>query len=40
MTLPQLTYSHSDGRIEDKAKFIKGVMDRKATRQVARISGA
>jgi ketosteroid isomerase-like protein len=31
MTLPQLTYSHSDGRIEDKAQFIKGVMDRKAT---------
>ena len=31
MTLPQLTYSHSDGRIEDKAKFIDGVMNRKAT---------
>ena len=31
MTLPQLTYSHSDGRIQDKAEFIKGVMDRKAT---------
>ena len=31
MTAPQLTYSHSDGRIEDKAQFIKGVMDRKAT---------
>jgi ketosteroid isomerase-like protein len=31
MTLPQLTYSHSDGRIEDRAQFIKGVMDRKAT---------
>ncbi len=30
MTMPQLTYSHSDGRIEDKAQFIKGVMDRKA----------
>src|SRR4051794_1743783 len=30
MTLPQLTYSHSDGRIQDKAEFIKGVMDRKA----------
>src|ERR1044071_795259 len=30
MTLPQLTYSHSDGRIEDKAKFIEGVMGRKA----------
>ena len=31
MTAPQLTYSHSDGRIEDKAKFIEGVMGRKAT---------
>src|SRR3954469_12856607 len=31
MTLPQLTYSHSSGRIEDKAQFIKGVMDRKST---------
>jgi ketosteroid isomerase-like protein len=31
MTLPQLTYSHSDARIEDKAKFIEGVMARKAT---------
>jgi len=31
LTLPQLSYSHSDGRIEDKAQFIKGVMDRKAT---------
>ena len=31
MTLPQLTYSHSDGRIEDRAKFIDGVMNRKAT---------
>ena len=31
ITLPQLTYSHSDGRIEDKAKFIEGVMGRKAT---------
>ena len=31
MTLPQLSYSHSDGRIEDKAKFIEGVMGRKAT---------
>src|SRR3954447_8638349 len=29
MTMPQLTYSHSSGRIEDKAQFIKGVMDRK-----------
>ena len=40
MTLPQLTYSHSDGRIEDKAQFIKGVMNRKATLQVAGISGS
>lgn len=31
LTLPQLTYSHSDGRIEDRAKFIEGVMNRKAT---------
>ena len=31
MTLPQLSYSHSDGRIEDKEKFINGVMGRKAT---------
>src|SRR5438128_3986118 len=31
MTEPQLSYSHSDGRIEDKAKFIEGVMGRKAT---------
>lgn len=31
MTLPQLTFSHSDGRIEDKAKFIEGTMGRKAT---------
>ena len=31
MTMPQLTYSHSSGRIEDKAQFIKGVMDRKST---------
>ena len=30
MTLPQLTYSHSDARIEDKEKFISGVMGRKA----------
>ena len=30
LTAPQLTYSHSDGRIQDKAEFIKGVMDRKA----------
>ena len=31
MTLPQLSYSHSDARLEDKAKFIEGVMGRKAT---------
>ena len=31
MTLPLLSYSHSDARIEDKAKFIEGVMGRKAT---------
>ena len=27
----QLSYSHSDGRVEDKAKVINGVMTRKAT---------
>ena len=31
MTLPQLSYSHSDAHLEDKAKFIEGVMGRKAT---------
>src|SRR5436190_8081379 len=31
MTLPQLSYSHSDARLEDKAKFVEGVMGRKAT---------
>jgi uncharacterized protein (TIGR02246 family) len=31
MTLPQLTYSHSDGRIEDREQFINNVMNRKAT---------
>ena len=31
MTLPQLSYGHSDARLEDKAKFIEGVMGRKAT---------
>jgi hypothetical protein len=31
LTAAQLSYSHSDGRIEDKAKFIEGVMGRKAT---------
>jgi ketosteroid isomerase-like protein len=27
----QLSYSHSDARLEDKAKFVNGVMTRKAT---------
>src|SRR5689334_5267269 len=31
MTLPQLSYSHSDARLEDKAKYIEGVMGRMAT---------
>ena len=31
MTLPQLSCSHSDARLEDKAKFIEGAMGRKAT---------
>jgi hypothetical protein len=31
LTAPQLTYSHSDGRVEDKAQYINGVMTRKAT---------
>jgi hypothetical protein len=31
LTAAQLSYSHSDGRLEDKAKFIDGVMTRKAT---------
>jgi len=30
LRMPQPTYSHPDGRIEDKAKFIEGVMGRKA----------
>ena len=30
LTDEHLSYSHSDGRIEDKAKFINGVMTRKA----------
>src|SRR3954447_17596967 len=30
LTADQLSYSHSDGRVEDKAKFINGVMTRKA----------
>ena len=28
---PQLSYGHSDGRVETKAQFIDGVMGRKAT---------
>jgi len=31
MTMPQLTYSHSDARIQNKEQFIAGVMERKAT---------
>jgi len=31
LTVEQLSYSHSDARLEDKAKFINGVMTRKAT---------
>jgi hypothetical protein len=31
ITLPQLSYSHSDARLEDREKFIAGVMNRKAT---------
>ena len=31
LTAPQLSYSHSDARLEDKAKFITAVMNRKAT---------
>jgi ketosteroid isomerase-like protein len=31
LTLPQLSYSHSDARLEDRAKFIEGAMGRKAT---------
>jgi type II secretory pathway pseudopilin PulG len=30
LTAAQLSYSHSDARVEDKAKFIDGVMTRKA----------
>ncbi len=30
LTAEQLSYSHSDARLEDKAKFINGVMTRKA----------
>src|SRR5712692_5669112 len=31
LTVAQLSYSHSDGRVEDKTKMIDGVMARKAT---------
>ena len=31
LTADQLSYSHSDARLEDKTKFIDGVMTRKAT---------
>jgi len=31
LTAEQLSYSHSDARLEDKTKFIEGVMSRKAT---------
>src|SRR6266851_3002756 len=31
LTAEQLSYSHSDARLEDKAKFIDGTMTRKAT---------
>jgi len=31
LTAEQLSYSHSDARLEDKTKFIDGVMTRKAT---------
>ena len=30
-TLPQLSYSHSDARLQGKAQFIDGVMTRKAS---------
>jgi ketosteroid isomerase-like protein len=31
LTAEQLSYSHSDARLEDKAKFINGMLTRKAT---------
>lgn len=31
LTLAELTYGHSDGRVQDKAVFIDGVVTRKAT---------
>jgi hypothetical protein len=30
LTADQLSYGHSDGRVENKAQFIDGVMNRKA----------
>jgi ketosteroid isomerase-like protein len=30
LTAPQLSYGHSDGRVQNKAEFIDGVMTRKA----------
>src|SRR6202049_1174826 len=33
LTAPQLSYSHSDARLEGKTKFIDGTMTRKATFQ-------
>ena len=29
--MPQLSYGHSDGRVQDKIQFIDGVVTRKAT---------
>jgi ketosteroid isomerase-like protein len=31
LTADQLSYGHSDGRVQNKAEFIDGVMTRKAT---------
>jgi ketosteroid isomerase-like protein len=31
LAAPQLSYGHSDGRVQNKAQFIDGVMTRKAT---------
>lgn len=31
LTASQLSYGHSDGRVQDKAQFIDGVVTRKAT---------
>lgn len=35
---PQLTYGHSDARVETKAQFIEGVMTRKATLKVLNLT--